>query len=244
MSKKHFVAIVLAAGKGSRMQSDVPKQYMSIQGKPILYYSLKAFQESEVEEIILVVGASEKESCQKNIVEHYGFTKVTAIVSGGEQRYQSVYNALQLLRQRGKKSCDYVMIHDAARPLVSKRILRDVMNQVVMKDAVVVGVVSKDTIKIVDQENRVVTTPIRSNTYSIQTPQAFAFQLVMDAYDTVIEQNVAGITDDAMVVEYATSQKIQVIEGDYANIKVTTAEDITVIEMLLNKINNEKEREV
>ena len=122
MSKKH-TAIVLAAGKGSRMQSAVPKQYLELCGKPVLYYSLAAFEESFIDEIILVAGKDDISYCKEQIVERYGFQKVTKIIVGGAERYLSVYQGLLAAEE-----ADYIYIHDGARPFVDAAILSDAIN--------------------------------------------------------------------------------------------------------------------
>lgn len=243
MDKDICIAIVLAAGQGSRMQSKVAKQYMTVNEKPLLYYSLLAFQESEVDQIILVVGNGEEEYCRENIVDCYGFSKVSHVVCGGSERYLSVYNALQFIDQikakwdsNGIKCKDtYVLIHDAARPLVTQDIIHNTIEGVKEKKAVIVAVPTKDTIKILNEEGYVETTPKRSQTYVVQTPQAFEYHLLHEAYSRIVGRTDVEITDDAMVVEYAMQQPIGIVNGDYTNLKVTTPEDITIIENLMNK---------
>ena len=140
-------AIVLAAGSGKRMNSKVHKQYLLMNGKPVLYYSLKAFEESNVDKIVLVVGAGEIEYCKKEIVERYGFVKVCAIVEGGKERYHSVYEGLKAAGET-----DYVLIHDGARPFLTQDIIERTITMVAQCKACVVGMPVKDTIKIVDKD--------------------------------------------------------------------------------------------
>lgn len=239
VGKNKYIAVVLAAGQGSRMESKVAKQYMSIHGKPMLYYSLKAFQDSQVDEIVLVVGNDEVNYCKEHIVEKYSFNKVKSIVVGGKERYHSVNNALQAIKGgttgiHHGESC-YVLIHDAARPLITQKIIEDTIQGVTCNDAVVVAVPSKDTIKIVDETGAIEHTPKRSLTYVIQTPQAFELDLLIKSYDKVMKSNDLEITDDAMIVEHGSNHKIQVVEGSYKNIKVTTPEDIQIAEVLLGR---------
>ena len=156
MSEK-YTAIVLSAGSGSRMKSSVPKQYMDLLGKPVLYYSLFAFQTSDVDEIILVTGAKDIEYCRKQIVDKYSLTKVKHIVPGGDERYKSVYEGL-----KAAKGADYILIHDGARPMLDKDIITRSMISVKKDRACVVAVPVKDTIKIVDEDNYAVSTPDRS----------------------------------------------------------------------------------
>lgn len=220
-------AIVLAAGKGSRMNSDTKKQFMEIGGKPILWYSLFAFEKYGVDQIILVTGAEDVNYCKKEIVQKYGFKKVTDIVPGGKERYQSVYNGLK------KVTGNIVMIHDGARPIVSGEVIDRCVKGTIKHGACVAGVPVKDTIKIVDQDNIVTDTPDRSSLWITQTPQSFAYELVKKAYNIMQNEETYDITDDAMVVERFTDHKVRFVEGDYANIKVTTPEDIFIAEALL-----------
>lgn len=238
LKRDNYIAIVLAAGQGRRMQSKVAKQYMSIHGKPMLYYSLKEFQESIVDEIILVVGEEEVDYCKEYIVEYYGFSKVKTIVTGGSERYLSVYNALQTVEDeivRGNLNGEdqYVLIHDSARPLITKHIIEEAIEGVVSNKAIVVAVPSKDTIKIADETGTIEYTPKRSLTYIIQTPQAFEFDLLMKSYREVMKCTNLEITDDAMIVEHGSNHSVKIVEGNYKNIKVTTPEDIKIAEMLM-----------
>lgn len=234
MSEK-YTAIVLSAGSGNRMKSSVPKQYMDLLGKPVLYYSLFAFQTSDVDEIILVTGAKDIEYCRKQIVDKYSLTKVKHIVPGGDERYKSVYEGL-----KAAKGADYILIHDGARPMLDKDIITRSMISVKKDRACVVAVPVKDTIKIVDEDNYAVSTPDRSTLWQVQTPQSFDYGILSAAYNKIYEdiesgKNVPMITDDAMIIEYATDVKVRIIDGTYKNIKVTTPEDMGVAEFFLKK---------
>ena len=223
-------AIVLAAGSGKRMNSKVHKQYLLLEEKPVLYYSLKAFEDSRVDQIVLVVGAGEIEYCKKEIVEQYSISKVCAIVEGGKERYNSVYEGLKVTGE-----CDFVLIHDGARPFLTQEIIERTLLNVEQYHACVVGMPVKDTIKIVDEDGFAKATPDRSAVWQVQTPQAFSYELVFDAYTRMLEANEVGITDDAMVVERMTDYKVKLIEGSYRNIKITTPEDLLVAEAYLKK---------
>lgn len=224
---KTFAAIVLAAGKGSRMNSEVHKQYLMLEGKEVLYYSLKALEESFVDEIILVTGKDEISYCQTEIVEKYGFHKVKQVVAGGKERYHSVYEGLCALGET-----DYVLIQDGARPFLDMEILNRARKELQTYDACVAGMPVKDTIKIIDENGIVTQTPDRNNIWQVQTPQCFKTDLIKKAYQELIqkeneflEQGVR-ITDDAMVVELLTNCKVKLFEGSYYNIKITTPEDL------------------
>lgn len=226
--KAKVTAIVLAAGKGSRMNSDVPKQYLTLLGKPVLFYSLNAFEESDVDEIILVTGSGEQEYCKKEIVEKYQFNKVTHIVEGGAERYHSVHNGLL-----SAKDVEYVLIHDGARPLISVEVINKAIENVKKTDACVVGMPVKDTIQIVDNDGAIESTPDRRRTWIAQTPQCFSFELALSSYNKAIESRDASITDDAMVVRKYGNASVMMMEGGYENIKVTTPEDIPMAECFL-----------
>ena len=154
---KKTAAVVLAAGSGKRMGTSVHKQYLLIKGKPVIYYTLRAFELSEVDEIILVTGADEIDYCSREIVEKYNFQKVRAVIAGGKERYDSVYEGLKAL-----SDCDYVLIHDGARPLISSVLINANISCVQEKEACITAVPAKDTIKVVDNKGYVADTPERS----------------------------------------------------------------------------------
>ncbi len=228
MEKQKYAAIVLAAGSGKRMNSKVHKQYLIIQDRPVLYYSLKAFEDSAVDEIVLVVGKGEEEFCRKEIVDKYGISKVKAIVEGGKERYHSVFEGL-----KQTSDADYVLIHDGARPFVNQDIIRRCMQEVQKYQACVVGMPVKDTIKIADEEGYAKQTPDRKNVWMIQTPQTFSYALIYEAYGEMLKTEDTAITDDAMVLERIKGKKSKLIEGSYRNIKITTPEDLLIANVYL-----------
>ena len=228
MEKQKYAAIVLAAGSGKRMNSQVHKQYLIIQDRPVLYYSLKEFQDSAVDEIVLVVGKGEEEFCRREIVDKYGISKVKAIVEGGKERYHSVFEGL-----KQTSDADYVLIHDGARPFVNQDIIRRCMQEVQKYQACVVGMPVKDTIKIADEEGYAKQTPDRKNVWMIQTPQTFSYALIYEAYEEMLKTEDTAITDDAMVLERIKGKKSKLIEGSYRNIKITTSEDLLIANVYL-----------
>ena len=228
MEKQKYAAIVLAAGSGKRMNSQVHKQYLIIQDRPVLYYSLKAFEDSAVDEIVLVVGKGEEEFCRKEIVDKYGISKVKAIVEGGKERYHSVFEGL-----KQTSDADYVLIHDGARPFVNQDIIRRCMQEVQKYPACVVGMPVKDTIKIADEGGYAKQTPDRKNVWMIQTPQTFSYALIYEAYEEMLKTEDTAITDDAMVLERIKGKKSKLIEGSYRNIKITTPEDLLIANVYL-----------
>ena len=223
--KRSYAAIVLAGGRGRRMNSRVPKQYLEISGKPVIYYTLKAFQESPVDAIVLVTGKDEIDYCRKEIVERYNFNKVRFVVEGGAERYHSVFNGLQCAADY-----DYVLIHDGARPFIGKDVICENMKRVVEDRACVTGVPSKDTIKLSDGNGAVEMTPDRNRVWIIQTPQTFETKIILSAYEKILSQPDIHVTDDGMAVETAFNMPVHLVKGDYRNIKITTPEDLKIAE--------------
>ena len=230
MGGERIAAVVLAAGRGRRMESDIQKQFMILNDKPLIYYALKAFEDSPVDEIILVTGKDEIDFCKNEIVDKYFFQKVARIVEGGNERYHSVFEGL-----KAAEGCDLVLIHDGARPLVTGDIIKAAIEGAKEYGACVAAMPVKDTIKVGDELGYSIETPDRSKLWQVQTPQAFSYELVYSSYIELMKhqeyQN--GVTDDAMVVESIGRKRVKLIPGSYANIKVTTPEDIVVAEALL-----------
>lgn len=229
MKEEKKTAIILAAGQGKRMNARVQKQFLLLKGNPVLYYSMKAFEESTVDEIILVTGREEMEYCKEEIVNRYGFRKVRAVISGGKERYHSVYEGLKAAR-----GADYVFIHDGARPFVTPEIITRTLEGARAFGACAAGMPVKDTIKLIDQQGFTASTPERSKVWLVQTPQTFSYTLIFDAYQSLLQREAEGeslsVTDDAMVLETVTGRKTKLIEGSYENIKITTPSDLQLAE--------------
>jgi 2-C-methyl-D-erythritol 4-phosphate cytidylyltransferase len=238
MKAEKRVAIVLAAGQGKRMNTDIKKQYLLLANKPILYYSLYAFQKSNIiDEIILVTAEEDIEYCKTEIIEKYKMTKVKNIITGGKERYDSVYMGLKTI-----KDCTYVFIHDGARPFIKEEILKSAYENVKQTGACVVGVKSKDTVKIADPNDVIQSTPQRENVWCVQTPQVFSYKKIRNAYDNLMEEKstgkIGGITDDAMVFERYIKEAVQLVWGGYENIKITTPEDLEIAEVFVKRHQN------
>lgn len=240
MKKEITTAVVLAAGQGRRMNTQIQKQYLLLAGKPVLYYSLKAFEKSNITRVILVTGEEEIEYCRREIVEKFGFRKVERIVAGGMERYHSVYEGL-----KAAKGSDYVLIHDGARPFLTEEIIERTLTGAREYGACIAGMPVKDTIKIVDEDGMVIKTPKRSSLWQIQTPQTFSYPLIYHAYQELLEQEKQGagitVTDDAMVLEASCAfretghRQVKLVEGAYENIKITTPSDLLIAEQLVNQ---------
>jgi len=231
---EQITAIVLAAGQGRRMHSKVQKQFLLLDGKPVLYYALKCFEESDVSRIILVTGESEIRYCREQIVETYGFCKVTDIIAGGAERYDSVEQGLNLI------SDGIVLIHDGARPFLTQKMIRDSIRTAREHGACTVGMPVKDTIKVVNADGFGIDTPDRKLLWQIQTPQTFQVPLIQRAYQCMRQAIPESITDDTMLVERYCDTSVKVIEGDYRNIKITTPEDMILAESLIKSSLSEK----
>lgn len=215
------IALIVAGGSGTRMETNVPKQFLLLAGKPILMHTIEAFYNSEISHIILVLPLGEmeywNELCQKN-----GFTIKHQLVAGGSSRFESVNNGLQYCNNE-----DLVAIHDGVRPFISKEIILKSFETALEKGNAVAAVRLKDSIRKVELlGNKNVN---RDNYYLIQTPQTFKVELIKQAYAA---QNHINFTDDASVLE-ANGLAINLIAGDYKNIKITTPEDMLIAEAFL-----------
>ena len=227
--KKHCTAVVLSAGQGKRMGASVQKQYIELEGKPVIYYTLKAFQDSEIiDDIVLVVGAGQIAYVKEDIVDFYGFTKVTSIVEGGKDRYDSVWAGLNTIPEGG-----YTFIHDGARLFVNEEILQRGYETVKEFKACVAGMPCKDTIKLVDGDAFAKETPDRKYVWAVQTPQIFETSLIKEAYGRLMAAGNINVTDDAMVVEQTMGLPVKLFEGSYKNIKITTPEDLEIAKIFL-----------
>lgn len=230
-------ALIVAAGTGSRMGTDTPKQFLELNGMPILGHTLRVFQDSALIDSIVVVTAPEEISyVQEEIVRKYGFTKVTDVVAGGAERYESVYQGLLCC-----EDSDYVFIQDAVRPFVTEEILQRGWETVRNYGSAICGVPSKDTVKVTDPWGMVQETPSRERVWIVQTPQIFVYSIIRNAYDAIMDPESGRaasafigkrITDDAMVVE-STGREVYMFEGEYRNIKITTPEDLKIAKAFL-----------
>ena len=255
-------AIVLAGGSGSRMGSRVKKQFLELEGHPLLYYSMKCFQESPlIDRIVLVASPESVEYCRTQIVGAYGFTKTSAVVAGGAERYDSVYAGLcacegdnpetdlvfgiegteitKLSFENSKSEYrtpfreELVFVHDSARPFVTEEILQRCFAAARDTGACSAGMPSKDTVNLTDSEGIVQTVPDRKNVWIVQTPQVFRKEILKEAHEKIRRLDMKGITDDIMVVRKAMGIPVQMVPGDYRNIKITTPEDLPLAESIL-----------
>lgn len=220
-------AVIVAGGKGKRMNTDINKQYIEIDGIPVLARTLSPFQDCGlVDEIVLVVCKEDIIYCKQNIVDVYGLDKVKIIVSGGAQRQNSVYNGLLGV----DKQCDIVLIHDGARPFITVDNITDSIIAAKEHGAAGLAVRVKDTVKTADNKGFITGTVDRERLWFIQTPQTFKYEIIKRAHEKAIEDGFIG-TDDAMLVE-RIGQRVVLVEGSYNNIKITTQEDLVNAETI------------
>ena len=241
-NKKKCTAIVLAAGQGKRMGSVVQKQYIELNDKPVICYTLDNFEQSEIiDNIIMVVGEGQEEYVRKDIITQYHYEKVSMIVPGGKERYHSVWEGLKALKRQEEAleepdKTAYVFIHDGARMFADETILERGYETVEEYKACVAGMPSKDTIKLVDDSCQAVDTPERKYVWAVQTPQIFDRRLITEAYARLMEKEEVFVTDDAMVVEKIMGLPVKLFEGSYTNIKLTTPEDLDIAKVFLKKV--------
>lgn len=218
-------AVIVAAGSGRRMGAAVPKQFLELCGKTVIERTAAVFGGcSAVDEIAIVTSPDSIEKCRRLLSD---IKKPVKYVLGGAERYDSVFQGLKAV----DKSCGIVVIHDGARPFVSEEIILKSIEAAAEYGACAVGVPSKDTIKIADENGFIADTPPRDRVYNIQTPQSFRREIIMESYEKAYESGIFS-TDDAALAENA-GWKVKIIEGDYKNIKLTTPDDMILGEKIL-----------
>lgn len=225
INKKTVTAIICVAGNSTRYGQNRNKNFEMLNGTMVLEYSLNAFNTNNyIDNIIIVSKEDEKEIVEK-IINEKNLQKEVTIVVGGKTRQESVYNAIS------KTSSDIVIIHDGARPAIKQKYINDCIENMETIKGATIGVKSKDTIKITDENNIVIETTKRTNTWLIQTPQCFDRKVLLSLHEKYKNEE---CTDDCMLLEKA-GEKVKIIEGDYTNIKITTYEDIKIIAELMKQ---------
>jgi 2-C-methyl-D-erythritol 4-phosphate cytidylyltransferase len=221
--KKTF-ALIPAAGMGKRMRAGCNKQYLLLDGEPILAHTIRVFENAPfIAGIYLVAPEQEIAYCREEVVERYGFSKVRAIVAGGSERQHSVHNGLNAMQ--GVEEQDVVLIHDGVRPFVPVGVLEAAAAAAGETGGAVVAVPVKDTVKVA-RDGVIIDTPPREQLWLAQTPQAFRFGLISSAHAAAEADRFLG-TDDASLMERQGWQ-LRVVMGDYRNIKITTPEDMVL----------------
>lgn len=222
-------AVIVAAGKGKRMGTDISKQFLPLGGKEILAHTVEVFEQAKtIRDIVLVTGVDSLSDVQ-DMTREYGWQKVVSVTAGGKERQDSVWNGLQEV----PADTEIVLIHDGVRPFVTEDILEDSIATALEMGGCVAGVPAKDTIKVCDAGNIAIATPDRSTLWQIQTPQTFRKDLILKAYAAAKADGFIG-TDDASLAEHS-GYPVKVIMGSYRNIKITTKEDLLIGEAFLKE---------
>lgn len=220
-----ITAIIPAAGSGSRYSSNKNKILENINDVPVIIHTLKAISEIDRVDEIIICTSSDLMGDIKDLIVKYNIKKVSQIISGGATRQESVFNGLKVANNP-----DYILIHDAARPLISKDTIDNAINVAVEKGASIVAVPTKDTIKRVNCNNKILETLNRSELWNVQTPQIFKYKEIIEAH---IEFKGQDFTDDSILLE-KLGIPVFVVNGNYKNIKITTQEDIKIAEVFKN----------
>lgn len=223
-------AVIVAGGKGTRMGTDISKQFLELQEKPVIYHTIKVFEKcNDIDGIYLVLSYDGKVYFEENILTKYSFLKLKEIVIGGEVRQQSVFNGLKAI-----KECDVVIIHDGARPFVTEENIKKSIEYAKMYGGSASGVIPKDTIKVKTDKNLSKETLDRNTLIAVQTPQSFIYSKLIKAHEYVFNNNIS-VTDDTAVFELMGHQ-VYLYEGEYTNLKITTPEDLVIGEYLINNL--------
>jgi 2-C-methyl-D-erythritol 4-phosphate cytidylyltransferase len=227
-------AVVPAAGRGVRMGTGVPKQFLTLGSVPLLVHALQTFEASPIiSDIILVVPQDDCQFCRDNIVPTHGLKKVTQVVAGGRRRQDSVLNGVRA----AKSTTDIVVIHDAVRPFVSLSMITQVVDAVRNHGAAIIAIPMRDTVKRVNPDGLITETLNREELWLAQTPQAFRYDLLLQAHEQG-EADGVDATDDAFLVE-RLGRFVAIVQGSSDNIKVTRPEDLHMGQAILTAKRSE-----
>lgn len=226
-------ALIVAGGKGVRMGGNTPKQYLPLQGRPVLSHTLEPFLLCEsVDALILAVPGKDFRFVEKDILKSLRINKKLFLVPGGESRQESVANGLERIREEGADKSDLVAVHDGVRPLISKKRIEAVIRIANLTGAAILGVAALDTMKKVNEKAEISETLERSRIFHAQTPQVFNWEIIVHAYAHAKEKGITG-TDDAFLVE-KTGQTVTLVPGDRTNIKITQPDDLLLADFFLS----------
>jgi 2-C-methyl-D-erythritol 4-phosphate cytidylyltransferase len=224
----HVTAVVAAAGRGARLGSR--KQFLDLLGKPVAGWCLEVLASStRITDVVIACEPDEADVCARVAKDRCG-AKLRAVVSGGDRRQDSVFAGLR----KAAPDADFVVVHDGARPFLTEDMIDRVLDAARTTGAAVVAVPVKDTIKQSGPTGIVTRTVPREQLWAAQTPQAFAFDVLYKAYAAAEAEGFVG-TDDAMLVEWAGTAEVAIVEGSYDNLKITTAEDLLVAELIARR---------
>lgn len=224
-AKPFVTAVIVAAGNSTRM-GGVNKQFLLIDGVPVLIRTLLAFSQSDMIDEIIVAAREEDIPKMFAMIKEYKVLKVTDIVKGGKTRQESVFNAIR----RSSPLSEYFAIHDGARPLVTEKIIEDTVREAFLTGAAATGVRVKDTVKVVNESGFITATPDRNYLWAVHTPQVFERRLYLSAIDNVLNSEM--FTDDCKLLEEYGAE-VKMVEGSYENIKITTPEDTDIAQAIL-----------
>lgn len=230
-----LIAIVPSAGLGTRFDAALRKPFVTLQGMPLLAFTLKVLQREEIIGEIIPVLRAEDTARGLEMARHYGLNKISRIAPGGPERQDSIYNALKIISPDSGNACGepYVLIHDGVRPCIPGGLVKRLMSEIAGVDGVIPVIPVKDTIKEVDKDGMVHTTLDRERLRAVQTPQLFEYRTIRRAYDSAAAEGFYG-TDDAALIERAGG-RVRTITGSPLNIKVTTPEDLKMVDYFLGK---------
>ena len=226
------IALIVAAGTGSRMGKDVPKQFLLVNNKPVLVYTLEAFNQNEDITAIYVVTSLDYINYVKDLCGQYKLNKVVDVIKGGTTRQESVYNGLKVIKANEE---DIILIHDAARPLVSQDIIKNNIEACLNYDAVETVIKASDTIINSLDGRKINNIPSRNELYQTQTPQTFKYGLILKAHEKALKEQLPNVTDDAKLV-VSLGKDVHLVEGNKQNFKITTSDDLMIFEALTKKI--------
>jgi len=219
------------------MKKEVSKPYLLLADKPILAHTLFPFEKSPlVNEVIVTVSSADVEYCKRNVIDAFHIKKVSQVLPGGKERQDSIWEGLK----RVPPDCEIVIIHDGARPLVSRKLIEASIEAARRYGAVVTALPLKETVKMVSEDKEVIKTLARHLLMTIQTPQAFYFGVIKKAYEKAIKDGFYGVDDSSLVERIGV--KVKVIPGTYENLKITTPEDLILAEALLKRVENGGDR--
>ena len=226
----HTHAIIVSAGKGVRMNRSTPKQYLLLQGRPVLCHTIIAFDSCpEVDNIILVVPENDIQFCREQLLSELNLKTPVNVLAGGKRRQDSVFNGILSIDDRG----GIVVIHDGVRPLVSSDMISRCIRKARTSGACILGVPLRDTLKAVDGNSVIKKTIPRESLWLAQTPQAFHYQLIRDAHEAAAKQGIEA-TDDAALLEWM-GLPVTILGSTADNLKITTNEDLVLANIILSQ---------
>lgn len=231
-------AIILAGGSGTRIGNTIPKQFISVCGKPIIAHTIQVFDNHPLIDDIIIVSKKDHVDKVKSLAINFGFNKISKVIIGGQNRFESCLAAIKSLENEDDN--DVLLFHDCARPLVSPQIITNCLNAMKYNEAVTVAIKTTDTIYISDDGNFINKIPDRESLFNAQTPQCFKYKTISNAYSKALKDPNFTPSDDCSVVKrYIPSCKIYILEGESRNFKITYKEDIDLFKIIQesNKLN-------